>query len=722
MLMTRATVVLSLAVIAGLLEGGAGLPVSAAQQPAAQGTTAPPATAPPATPATPQQDGDAPQQPTFRTDINYVRVDVIVNDDKGQPVTDLKATDFEVLEDGKPQSIDQFRLVRVDGNPQPGAPPPRELRNRIDEEIEISKDDVRLFVFFFDDYHVRLGNSLSVKEPLIRFVQTQLRPNDIVGMMYPLTPVDGISFTRNPASIVSAIQNFEGRKFDYRPRNAFEEQYARAPSEVVEQIRNQVVMTALRGLSTRLGGLREGRKAVIYVSEGFTALLPPQLRTADASMGRMGNLGGTSPMTGENSQREETAAFFNESDLYSQLRDVYTAANRNNTAIYSVDPRGLTPFEFGIDEGVGPNQDARTLRMTQDSLRSLSEETDGRAIVNRNDLAPGLAQIVRDSSYYYLLGYNSTQAPTDGKFHKISVRLKRRNVDVRARRGYWALTAEEIVRATKPAAPEIVKPVQQALASIAPSVQAGKYVRTWLGTARGEQGKTRVTLIWEPLPQAPGASGVRRDQPQPGRMSVLAADAKGELVFRGRVPDGTAATTAPEPADGARPGAAAAAPTAPTALRITFDASPGELELRLTVEGQGGGVLDNEIRRMTVPDLTSPDAAVSTPRVYRTRTARDFQAIAADAAAVPTAGREFSRTERLLIRFDVYGNAAPTAVLLNRSGQKMADLPVAQASAGGTHQLDVGLAAIAAGEYLVEITLKGATGEAKELIPLRVGT
>jgi hypothetical protein len=139
------------------------------------------------------------------------------------PVTDLKISDFEVLEDGKPQSIDQFRLVRVDGNPLPGAPPPRELRNRIDEEIEISKDDVRLFVFFFDDYHVRLGNALSVKEPLIRFVQTQLRPNDVVGMMYPLTPVDGISFTRNHASVISAIENFEGRKFDYRPRNTFEE-------------------------------------------------------------------------------------------------------------------------------------------------------------------------------------------------------------------------------------------------------------------------------------------------------------------------------------------------------------------------------------------------------------------------------------------------------------------------------------------------------------------
>ena len=124
--------------------------------------------------------------------------------------------------------------------------------------------------------------------------------------------------------------------------------------------------------------------------------------------------------------------------------------------------------------------------------------------------------------------------------------------------------------------------------------------------------------------------------------------------------------------------------------------------------------------------LTSPDAAVSTPRVYRTRTARELQAIAADAAAVPTAGREFSRTERLLIRFDAYAAGGepvtPTAVLLNRAGNRMAEVPVAAAQAGGTHQINLSLASIPAGEYLVEITLKSASGEARELVPLRVGS
>jgi VWFA-related protein len=709
--MSRTPTAFLLAATLALIQVGTGRPLSAqsSQQPSG---AAPQGGAQQAGDAAAPAQGDAPQQPTFRAGVNFVRVDVIVHDGKGQPITDLTQDDFEIVEDGRPQAIEQFRLIRIDGNPRPGDPPPRELRNRIDEEIELSRDDVRVFVIFFDDYHVRLGNSLAVKEPLIRFVQTQLRPNDIVGLMYPLTPVDGISFTRNMGSIVSAIEKFEGRKFNYEPRNTFEERYARAPSEVVEQIRNQVVMTAIRGLATRLGGLREGRKAIIYVSEGLTAMLPPQLRTSDASLGRLGQGGmPLGPMVGENNQREETHAFFAQSDLYSQLRDVFTAANRNNTAIYAVDPRGLAPFEYGIDEGVGMRQDARSLQMTQDTLRSLADETDGRAIVNRNDLGPGLAQIVQDSSYYYLLGYNSTQSPNDGKFHEIRVRVRRRGVEVRARKGYWALTAEEAARATT-VVPETPKPVQQALASIATSVQAGKYVRTWLGTARAEDGKTRLTLIWEPMTPAPGA---RRDQPQPGRVSVIAARANGDLVFRGRAPDAALASTAPP--------ATPAAPPAAGAQRLVFDAPPGELELRLSVEAAaGGGVLDSEIRRITVPDLTTPDAALSTPRVHRARTARDFQSLAVDAAAVPVAGREFSRTERLLIRFDVYGNGQPTAALLNRNGDKMADVPVAAAKAGGTHQIDMGLSSIAIGDYVIEITAKGATGETKELVPIRIGS
>jgi len=283
--------------------------------------------------------------------------------------------------------------------------------------------------------------------------------------------------------------------------------------------------------------------------------------------------------------------------------------------------------------------------------------------------------------------------------------VKRPSLDVRARKGYWALTVDDVKRATTKT-PDVVKPVMSALATIAPSVQAGKFVRTWVGTERGSNGKTRVTLTWEPLTPPPGT--VRREQP--GRVALLAANADGALVFRGATPEQSA-----PPASG------------PLPQQLSFEVPPGRLELRLTVQDSGsGGTLDQEIKTIEVPDLTAPQAAISTPRVYRARTVREFQTIAADASATPLASREFSRTERLLIRFDAYAAGGeqlqPTAVLLNRAGSKMSDVPIAPAQAGGTHQINLSLAAIPAGEYLVEIRVQSASGEAKELVPFRVGS
>jgi VWFA-related protein len=660
------------------------------------------------------------QTPVFRGGINFVRVDVIVDDKKGQPVTTLTQADFEVLEDGKPVNVEQFSLVKIDGNPRPGAPPPQQIRDRNDEELVANRDDVRVFVFFFDDYHVRRINSMSVREPLIRFVQNQLRPMDIVAIMYPLSPVSDLSFTRNHDLVMGAINKFQGRKFDYTPLNQLEANYMRYPTDQVEKIRNDVVMGALRGLAVRLGSLREGRKSVIFVSEGFTAMLPPQMRKADASAPDNPFQAAAAAATQDSSQ-QITAEWFGQTDVYSRMREVIDAANRNNTSFYALDPRGLAPFEYGFDDlpsGPPPSfaTDARALRMTQDTLRSISDETDGKAIVNRNTLEQGLQAVIRDSSSYYLLGYNS-QAPNDGKFHQITVRLKKRDMNVRARRGFWAVSPEDAVKASTPA-PEVAKPVQTALASIATSVQAGKYVRTWLGTERGEGGNTRVTLVWEPLSFPPG------DRREPaGRVSLLAATSAGNVVFRGRAPERPIVPSATNGSLGPSATVNAVAPAAPQ--RLTFDAPPGKVELRITVEGASGGTLDQEIRDIEVPDFTTPQVSIGTPRLYRARTLPELRSITADPNAVPAAGREFSRTDRVLIRLSTYGPGTEkpeaTAVLLNRAGTKMSDVPVTPSTvAGTTHEITLGLNTIPAGEYLVEITAKGASGEVKTLIPLRI--
>ena len=122
---------------------------------------------------------------------------------------------------------------------------------------------------------------------------------------------------------------------------------------------------------------------------------------------------------------EDRAEFSGQLDVQQRDAGRLRRGNRNNTAIYTVDPRGLATGGFDIDQNMGFQRSNSSLRQTQDTLRVLADKTDGRAFVNRNDLGKAMKQIVRDSSAYYLVGYNSTQAPQDGKFHEIKVKVKR---------------------------------------------------------------------------------------------------------------------------------------------------------------------------------------------------------------------------------------------------------------------------------------------------------
>ena len=662
----------------------------------------------------PQQPPEEPPQPTFRAEINVVRVDVIVTDGDGNPVTDLEADDFEVFEDDTPQTIDSFKLVRLTGTPEPGAEPARPIRNEFDEEREAAREDVRMFAIFFDDYHVRFENAARLRETLINFIYTQLGPSDMVSVMYPLTPLDSVQMTRNHGSIVGAIERFEGRKYNYEPRNLFEQQYADYPTSVVEQIRNEVSLDGLKALVIHLGGLREGRKALLLVSEGYTNYLPPQLRDRDASMSGFGNPSGLSPSAGDN-PLEQTSAFFADVDILRELRDVFNAANRGNTAIYAVDPRGLAVSEFNFSQPtISTRTDARSLGTTTDTLRMLARETDGRAIVNQNDVGPGLRQMVRDSSTYYLLAYNSTQAPSDGKFHEVKVRVKRDGVKVRARKGYWALTADDVARVSAAALdPGPPSEVEEALAAII-EPRRGRFVRTWVGSARGDEGRTRVTFVWEAVPLVPGE---RREEL--GRVALTASSDAGDPYYCGRIPDGVGGTSARDSGASRQSG-----PSPPSSGRVAFDVAPGQMHMMIAVEGTTGDVLDREITEATIVDFTGTDVAFSTPAIFRAGTELEMRRLVGDLEAVPIAGRTFRRTDRVLIRFEVYapGSAVPTvtARLLNRSGSAMSDIPVQPPAPGEPTQIDLALARLAPGEYLVELSATAGDEYAKELIAFRV--
>jgi len=593
-----------------------------------------------------------PQQPTFRTGVNAVRVDVIVSDRQGMPVDDLTTADFDLTEDGKPQKIESLKLIRVQTREMPGGEAPRAIRSFDDEATELARDDVRIIVIFLDDYHVSRAAAMGLRPWLRRFVETQVGPYDLVALMYPLTPTAGITFTRDTFALASVIDKFDGRRGDYMPRNDLEANYAMEQPWRIEQIRGEVVMSALKSLSYHLGSLNEGRKSVLVVAE---SLVTDTMR----------------------------------------MRDVIDAANRNNVALYPLDPGGLQVGSFGAS----------------DTLRALADNTNGHAIANRNDLGEGLGAVLRDSSAYYLLGYNSDKG-ADGKFHEIKVRVKKPALEVRARKGYWAPTAEEAAKASEPPRPAAPPAVTNALGSLAEP--RGRVIRTWVGVARGEGGRTRVTFVWEPIAPAPGAGPGDRA----ARVVLVASASNGATAFSGPVPD---ARPVDKGAAGPRPRAAAA--QGPS--RAVFDAPAGKLQMKMTVEDPSSQVLESLSREINVPDLTGPQVMLSTPAVLCAHTAREFRALASDPDAVPAASRQFSRTDRLLIRVDAYwpGLAPPavTARLLNRNGDPMTALTVqAGAERRGAYTIDLPLATLPRGEYLIEIGAKGETGEATAMVAIRI--
>lgn len=620
--------------------------------------------------ASPQQAG---QTPTFRSRVDAVTVDVNVTDNQGRPVIDLTAADFEIKENGSLQSITSFRRFAINHNPTDASPAP--ITSLDTQEREAARDDVRLIAVFLDDYHTRLSNAMAVREKLATFI-SQLDPRDMVALMYPLTPSTLLTFSRDHEGTARAVRKFEGRKYNYTPRYPEEDVYGRLTPQQIENLRDQIVIDAVAGMSTVLGSFHDRRKTIVMVSEGMASFLP-------ATIGRRAS-GGAAPVSAASSTPPgglNPGSFSRFIDLQNRIRDILTAAARSNTSVYTWDPRGLAASEFDAsDAGVDRETDRRYLQETIDSLRVIAEETGGRAIVDSNDPYPLLHQILADTSAYYLLGYNSTEAPRDGKFHEITVRVKRKGVDVRARKGYWALSPDDVARADKPGAAPLPVEMADALTSVA-TPAAGRLIRTWIGSARADSGgQSSVTVVWEVSPDTSAAASFHH-------VNVIVSSANGDPVLRGKsVKD--ASTSIPSG-------------------RLTFMTRPGTIHVRASAEDAAGQSLDLEERDVQVPDFTAVRLMLTVPEIYRARTARELAQVRDSVTALPTATHHFMRTDQLLVRFRVYslGGTRPTIVvtLRNSIGEALSTLPAPQQRPDGQLELALVPAGLAAGTYIMDI-------------------
>ena len=571
------------------------------------------------------------QQPIFRVGANIVRVDVTVIDRQGNPVNSLTADDFEVEEDGVRQAIQTFKYVEASGQRPEGDDRSLAIRSRYDVEMEAARDDVRVVVIFWDEYYIsRMDSAIRARRFLTSFVRVGGCAAGSRGDRATSTPPrTRFPFTRSRTELVDQIRHLKGRRGVYTPpRNAAEEGHLAMGN--IERLRTEVTVSALESIAVRLGGLREARKAIVFVSEGPSGL------------GR---------------------------DWYSRLEELSRAANHANTAIYTVDPRGLA--------GHGAS----------DILAEIASNTDGRAILQSNAPERLLGQVFRHLSAYYLLGYESTQRPQDGKFHRIEVRVPRRRVDVLARKGYWAPSTSDIERARESAAAaEAPTEVVKALGNlVAAPVNDGDL---WIGTARGADGGGEVTLAWARRGGPPGAKG-----PEAAGLSIVATAADGRTLFEGPATEGV----------------------------VTFAAPSGHLRVKALYHDASGERIGAKTLEVEVPDWSTAALGLSTPVVLRASGPSGrgtFGPSPYAGTGVPSNGSAAAP-----FRGVRYAQPMPRSRRRNscdRTGRVRVELKAIPGSGQGKYDVELPLAFAAPGDYLVKLSVTSGEEKIETLVPIRV--
>jgi VWFA-related protein len=640
----------------------------------------------------------------FRTEVNYIRVDMYPTAD-GKPVVDLRQDEIEILDEGEPQKIDRFEHVLVRGARSQEA---RRDPATVAEMREATQDiRARLFVLFLDTEHVEFGPAYNIKSPLIQALNQLIGGDDLVAVMTADMGARDITFRRRTTSIEEMLKGFWSERDHRKNRSPEEEAFAlcfgsgAVADEMIFRRREVRTLDALEALVQHLRYVREERKAVIAITQGWRLYgEDTTLRASSEPASPVPPLG-VDPRTGRLGTYDRTATEFfdrrkcdQERIALSMLRNeqrfisILQQANTGNTSFYPVDPRGLVVFDEnivpispsgGFKPTVGLVEDSRRLNARNESLRTMADATDGIAVVqNSNNLSAGMQRIVEDLSSYYLLGYYSTRE-LDGKFHKLTVRVKRPGVRVRARTGYLAATRGDEAKAKAAAtAVAAAKPVDARAEAVKGSLSTlgifsrERPLRMHVATGYLPSGSA---TIWG-VAEVPAATG-QHDWSEGGQADAMLIDGGGKTILTEKL------TIAP----GTR--------SLRFALGSRATLAPGDYQVQLRAKGTAAPLGAMESVRVSIAAAPIANGAVVLRRSVTTGN-----------QAMPTADLRFRRTERIIVEVPTTATDAGTAQLLNRTGQAMT-IPVTAAirnDADGSRwrTAQLALAPLAPGDYVVE--------------------
>jgi VWFA-related protein len=394
------------------------------------------------------QQTTPPPAPVFRSTVNLILVDVVVRDRKGAIVTGLSSDDFQLLEDGKPQQIVTFAFEQISGTARPierasvlagasaggtarvnpGAPA-AQTAGGIVPPAPLTSEDVaghRLLTLLFDTSSMQPEDVQKATDAAIKWVNEQMTPADLVAVASIGSSLQVLTdFTSDKEQVQSALQSFSGANgtafasVDASTAATDEATASQtddttttdASAQELDTFNNDVRLRALKTLAEALAPIQQ-KKAILYFSAGM--------------------------------QRNGT-------DNQVELRAAVNAAVRANVAIYPVDARGLQAIVPGGSARQGSRgglsaftgsavaSQFSTLAAQQETLTTLAADTGGTAFLDANDFGEAFGQVTKDISSYYILGYASTNGDRDGRYRRITVRLRgKSDAKVDAREGYYA--------------------------------------------------------------------------------------------------------------------------------------------------------------------------------------------------------------------------------------------------------------------------------------------
>ena len=586
-----------------------------------------------------QTQPPVPQPPTFKVEVDYVEVDALVTDQRGNFVRDLKKEDFQVLEDGKPQTIATFSIIDI---PTERANRPLFASQPIEPDVKTNAQpfDGRIYVMVIDDLHTTFGRSQRVKAAARQFIDRHLGANDLMAVVHTSGPTDASQeFTGNRRLLRAAVDRVMGRKVASSTVTRTDEYYRQQslgmrqagspvndPEEAERGFNARSTLRELKEVADWFGNVRGRRKTILFVSEGIDYDITDVFNNRSAST------------------------------ILDDTRDTIAAATKSNVSIYGIDPRGLTDlgdesievqsFPDDTSLGIGQSSFRREIQLSQDSLRVLSDETGGFAVVNKNDFSTAYDRIVRDNSSYYVLAYYPPNPKRDGRFHRIDVRVTRPGLTVaRARRGY----ANPRGKAPAPTAAASNQPsaeVRDALNS--PLPVSGVTMHVFAAPFKGTESNASVLVGTEIR-----GRDLKLDANDKVEVSYLAIDAKGKV--RGGSTDSLTLNFRPETRSRVEQ----------TGVRILsrLDLPPGRYQLRFAARDSSAGSIGSVLYDLEVPDfykgpLVMSGLALTSTAGAAELTPRPDEQLKMVLPGPPAGLRTFSQDDGIVLFAEVYDNEA----------------------------------------------------------------